>query len=64
MIKLLSLIIFVGYIFGIWKFWNGFNRTNFNRDLPNRLILSLMWPVLFVINKPYRQNFQKALKGK
>jgi hypothetical protein len=64
MLKLLSIALFIGYIVGIWKFWHGFNRTNFNRELPNRLRLSLLWPVLFIINNSYRENFQKALKGR
>lgn len=51
------------YAGGIWKFWNGFNRTNFQRTLPNRLRLALLWPALFITNKSYRQNFRKALKG-
>jgi hypothetical protein len=52
----LALIIYGG---GIWKFWTGFNRTNFSEG---RLYLALLWPVL-VFNKSYRQNFTKALKG-
>ncbi len=48
---------------GIWKFWSGFHRTNFNRSLSNRLSLSLLWPVLLIANKSYRRNFNKALKG-
>jgi hypothetical protein len=52
----LALIIYGG---GIWKFWTGFNRTNFSQG---RLYLTLLWPVL-VFNKSYRQNFTKALKG-
>ena len=59
------IILLVGgiYFWGINKFWNGFRRTNFDPSLPNRLILSLLWPVLIVVNKPFRQNFQKALRG-
>jgi hypothetical protein len=64
MMKLLSFAFFIIYLVGIWKFWQGFNRTNFNRELPNRLKLSLLWPILLVINSSYRENFQKALKGK
>ena len=48
---------------GAWKFWNGFHRTNFSRSLPNRLSLSLLWPVLVIVNKSYRRNFTKVLKG-
>ena len=62
-----TLIIFtlmVGYAAGVWKFWNGFYRTNFQQSLPNRLSLALLWPALFITNKSYRQNFKKALKGR
>jgi hypothetical protein len=62
----MKLIIFglvIVYIAGVWKFWNGFTRTNFQRSLPNRLGLALLWPALFVSSKSYRQNFRKALKG-
>lgn len=52
----LALIIYGG---GIWKFWTGFNRTNFSEG---RLYLAVLWPFL-VFNKSYRQNFTKALKG-
>ncbi|RMF24156.1 MAG: hypothetical protein D6756_07420 [Cyanobacteria bacterium J083] len=61
--KLLAIALIVGYFTGMWKFWRGFRRTNFNPNLPNRIILSLLWPVLIIANKSYRQNFQKALKG-
>ncbi|HIK18141.1 MAG TPA: hypothetical protein IGS53_23035 [Leptolyngbyaceae cyanobacterium M33_DOE_097] len=47
------------YAGGIWKFLSGFKRTNFTQ---NKLILALLWPVLLV-NRSYRQNFTKALKG-
>jgi hypothetical protein len=63
MTKLVLIILLVVYGGGVWKFWKGFSRTNFNRSLPNRLVLSALWPVLVVTNKSYRKNFQKALKG-
>ncbi|MBF2084813.1 hypothetical protein [Thermoleptolyngbya sp. C42_A2020_037] len=52
----LALVIYIG---GAWKFWTGFNRTNFNQ---NRLMLTLLWPVM-LLNASYRQNFRRALKG-
>ncbi|GAB4137197.1 MAG: hypothetical protein Fur0046_11140 [Cyanobacteria bacterium J069] len=52
----LALVIYVG---GAWKFWTGFNRTNFSQ---NRLMLTAFWPVLLA-NSSYRQNFNRALKG-
>ena len=48
---------------GAWKLWKGFERTNFERTLPNRIALSLLWPALIIANKSYRKNFNKALKG-
>lgn len=63
MLKLLLIALFVVYSGGVWKFWKGFSRTNFNRSLPNKLILALFWPPLVALNKSYRKNFQKALKG-
>jgi hypothetical protein len=61
--KLIILALIVVYVGGAWKFWNGFRRTNFTPSLPNRMILTLLWPALFIVNKAYRNNFRKALKG-
>ncbi|HBB34908.1 MAG TPA: hypothetical protein DDZ80_28335 [Cyanobacteria bacterium UBA8803] len=61
--KLLVLILLGIYGYGVWKFWKGFERTNFSRSLINRISLSLLWPALYVTNKSYRKNFTKALKG-
>jgi hypothetical protein len=62
--QLVSLILLIVYGGGFWKFWKGYDRTNFERGLPKRMILSLLWPILFITNPSYRKNFQKALKGK
>jgi hypothetical protein len=64
MTQLIGIFLLIVYSGGIWKFWTGFQRTNFNPSLPNRIILGLLWPALIVINKSYRKNFQKALKGR
>jgi len=61
--QLIGIILFVVYGGGVWKFWKGFRRTNFNKGVLNKLILSSLWPVLVIANKSYRKNFQKALKG-
>ncbi|WP_066377802.1 MULTISPECIES: hypothetical protein [unclassified Anabaena] len=63
MVKLIIFGLIVVYVGGAWKFWNGFTRTNFTRSLPNRIILTLLWPALFIANTSYRNNFRKALKG-
>jgi len=60
MIKLLGFVLVAVYFIGVWKFWNGFNRTNFSQG---RVYLSLLWPVLLLSNKSYRRNFTRALKG-
>lgn len=60
---LITFILAAVYIGGFWKFWSGFERTNFARSLPNRIVLSLLWPVLVIVNRSYRSNFRKALKG-
>jgi hypothetical protein len=54
-------ILLIGiYGWGAWKFSAGFSRTNYAQ---NRVALTLLWPVLFIANKTYRDNFQKALGG-
>ncbi|HEY9698127.1 MAG TPA: hypothetical protein V6D10_12740 [Trichocoleus sp.] len=58
--ELLGFAAFVAYLGGVWKFWKGFHRTNFSEG---KVYLSLLWPVLLVANKSYRQNFNRALKG-
>lgn len=63
MVKFILFTLIVVYVGGIWKFWNGFSRTNFSQSLPNRIGLSLLWPALFITNESYRRNFRKALKG-
>ncbi|MFB2837280.1 hypothetical protein [Floridanema evergladense] len=60
--NLILLVLAVVYVGGVWKFWTGFERTNFQRSLPTRISLALLWPVLLV-NKSFRRNFTKALKG-
>lgn len=63
--KVIILFILIGiYGYGVWKFWRGFEQTSFSPNLPNKLILSFLWPALLVANKSYRQNFTKALKGR
>ncbi len=57
--EIIGVVASIVYVGGIWKFWTGFNRTNFSQG---RWYLAPLWPVL-IFNKPYRQNFNKALKG-
>lgn len=60
MYTLLAIVVVGIYGWGVWKFMSGFNRTNFSN---NKLPLAVLWPILLVTNRSYRQNFQKALKG-
>jgi hypothetical protein len=56
---LITFVLVTIYVGGVFKFWTGFNRTNFSQG---RLYLALLWPVLLT-NRSYRQNFNRALKG-
>lgn len=58
--SLLAFILLVVYGGGAWRFWNGFGRTHFSQG---KLQLTLLWPLLLLTNKSYRQNFNRALKG-
>ena len=62
--QFIGFILVIVYVAGVWKFWSGYRRTNFNTGLPGRVSLALLWPVLLAANKSYRRNFQKALKGR
>ncbi|MDJ0730331.1 MAG: hypothetical protein QNJ33_10110 [Crocosphaera sp.] len=63
MSNIIPVIVLGIYLLGIWKFISGYNRTNFNRQIPTKLMLALLWPVLLAVNTAYRHNFTKALKG-
>lgn len=56
-------MVILTYIGGGWKFWKGYQRTNFQPSLFQRISLTLLWPALLIVNKSYRKNFQKALRG-
>jgi len=60
----IAILLLGAYGFVSWRFWGGFNRTNFNKDFITRLSMSLLWPILVFANKSYRRNFGKALKGR
>ena len=64
MAKLIVFVLLVGYGYGVWKFWKGYNKTNFEKTFASKVKLSLLWPVLVVANQSYRKNFTKALKGR
>lgn len=56
----LTILVLAVYGGGAWKFWQGFERTNFSGG---KLQLTLLWPMFLLFNKSYRQNFNRALKG-
>jgi hypothetical protein len=53
-----------GYVYGVWRFSTNFNRTNFERNLGTKIALSILWPVLYIVNGSYRQNFNRTLSGR
>lgn len=57
---LIALLLAGIYGGGAFKFWTGFNRTNFT---DGRVKFTLLWPLFLALNKSYRQNFSRALKG-
>ncbi|MFZ9737405.1 MAG: hypothetical protein ACO3EZ_05295 [Prochlorotrichaceae cyanobacterium] len=61
MVKVFVVLGVLVYVWGAWKFLKGFKRTNYTKG--NGLPLALLWPVLLIANRSFRQNFQKALKG-
>ena len=56
---IIGLVLIIVYLLGGWKFWAGFSRTNYSQS---KFILTVLWPVM-LMNKSYRENFSKALKG-
>eukprot|EP00192_Tetraselmis_astigmatica_P015446 CAMPEP_0117682304 /NCGR_PEP_ID=MMETSP0804-20121206/19571_1 /TAXON_ID=1074897 /ORGANISM="Tetraselmis astigmatica, Strain CCMP880" /LENGTH=163 /DNA_ID=CAMNT_0005492373 /DNA_START=93 /DNA_END=584 /DNA_ORIENTATION=+ len=43
------------------KFWAGYSRTVYSQAMTTKLALTALWPVLFVVNETFRQNFKKAM---
>ncbi len=59
-VKLIVVGLLIVYGVGAWKFWTGFNRTDFSS---RRLSFTLLWPAFLVGSQSYRRNFTKAIKG-
>ena len=57
---LIALLLAAIYGGGAFKFWTRFNRTNFSEG---RVKFTLLWPLFLALNKSYRENFSRALKG-
>ncbi|MFZ4674739.1 MAG: hypothetical protein ACOYM4_03420 [Nodosilinea sp.] len=57
---LITLLLVVIYGGGAFKFWTGFNRTNFT---DGKVKFTVLWPLFLALNKSYRENFNRALKG-
>lgn len=62
--KLIVFLLLVVYVGGAWKFWSGYQYTRFSPGFVRRLLLTLLWPPLLMVNPSYRKNFQKALQGR
>ncbi|MGB3138990.1 MAG: hypothetical protein WBG38_11020 [Nodosilinea sp.] len=57
---LIALLLAGIYGGGAFKFWTGFSRTNFS---DGKVKFTLLWPLFLALNKSYRENFSRALKG-
>ncbi|KAK3271393.1 hypothetical protein CYMTET_20253 [Cymbomonas tetramitiformis] len=53
--------IFIVYAIGAARFLAGYNKTIYSNTRAAKIGLTAMWPVLFVTNPTFRQNFQKAV---
>eukprot|EP00871_Galdieria_phlegrea_P002423 jgi/Galph1/3181/GphlegSOOS_G1846.1 len=49
---------FYGYLG--FRFFAGFDSTTYNKN--SRVILTLLWPIMFLANERFRDNFKKALR--
>jgi hypothetical protein len=56
-----GLLLIYGY--GVWRFINHFHRTQYQRTLPTKIVLALLWPACYAVNASYRRNFNKTLSG-
>lgn len=54
-------IAFPTYIYGVYKFYAGFESTSYQQSF--RIPLSFAWPIFSIFSDKYRKNFMKALKG-
>lgn len=57
---MIGIVAILAYLVGVWRFWRGFDRTHYSQY---RLPLAALWPLLLIVNKSYRENFGRALKG-
>ncbi|MBC8121200.1 MAG: hypothetical protein H7Y22_05085 [Gemmatimonadaceae bacterium] len=57
--KLLILLLVVGYAAGAWFFMKGAKRMYQDDQVWK---LALIWPALFLTSSQFRRNFQRALK--
>lgn len=51
------------YVFGAIRFLSGFSRTVYSDTLANRVGLTAIWPVLFLLSKAFRENFKRAVSS-
>jgi len=51
------------YVFGAIRFLSGFSRTIYSDTLANRVGLTAIWPVLFLLSKAFRENFKRAVSS-
>ncbi|KAK9862557.1 hypothetical protein WJX84_002568 [Apatococcus fuscideae] len=55
--------VLVAWAGGAYKFYSGFEKTNFNADQATKARLVALWPVLYATNADFRKNFQKAIQS-
>ena len=62
--RLVVFLLIIVYGVGGWKFWNGYRSTNFSSSLPNRLALTLFWPLLLASGRFWSEALYPNLDPK
>jgi len=51
----------LAYFAAAVRFYSGYDKTVYASAMTTRMALTAMWPVLFIVNSTFRQNFKKAV---
>eukprot|EP00894_Picocystis_sp_ML_P000684 jgi/Pico_ML_1/51201/g2278.t1 len=52
-----------GWAVGAFKFWKGYRNTTYGESIAVKTSITALWPVLFLLSKSFRGNFNRALKA-
>mmetsp|Transcript_5880 Transcript_5880/g.20650 ORF Transcript_5880/g.20650 Transcript_5880/m.20650 type:complete len:123 (-) Transcript_5880:2174-2542(-) len=52
-----------GWAVGAFKFWKGYRNTTYGDSIAIKTSITALWPILFLLSKSFRGNFNRALKA-